>query len=676
MNGDGSGIRQITFLPGTYFEPSVMKDGRVLFSFWDPFHIDVPPFDKHETYLMTVNPDGTDERHLFGAGQYRFFNRERHSGIGLTQAREMPDGRILVQSEMGPSLLDPRAGTSVSDALTPIFPGTTSVQLGGTTHRVHLSPLGTRSTAYPLQDGRIIYSATAPGARDSAIYVADPATREEKLIFNIPNYCEFDAVPVLVNRPKPALVPPQSANAPSKEPSTKLEEPMAKFLVVAGRVCDNPERGEAMKRARFFRVVEAEYTAVTTSSHTNLETRILGVVPIFPDGSAYFEAPADTPLFLDPLDAGGNRVLMKWNYENTSVAVGTHYPATQMAYMSARPGETRSCYGCHAPQSEAVPNVKPQALKFPPVRVTRESTDVQYRRNETLGYRRQARFDEAAKFHAWLGDKDPVRRARACEALMYIEDGIDKSVPLIAKLLGDDAVSVQRAAALALSRLATPKEKEALAAASGDGDWQVRFCATAALDAVGDNREHVRQALSQPLPDVAAIRAAGKLKDADAVKLLIPWLKKHEHEYHALEAALALGRIGTKEAIAALWEAARSEIPNKKVHIARYLQHGPRPEEYALLKALIIANAPVDLRDVYLLLAMLPNTFMEKPRFEDRMRGETERGLMPRMLLERAGLRRRAADVLIAALAGEQKTGDPLYEQIIKGINLERPFSE
>src|SRR5262245_48516497 len=167
MNGDGSGIRQITFLPGTYYEPTVMRDGRILFSFWDAFHIDVPPFDKHETYLMTVNPDGTEERHYFGAGQYRFFNRERHSGIGLSQPREMPDGRVLVQSEMGPALIDIRHGMSMRDALAPIFPGTTSIQMGGTTNRVHLSPLGTKSTAYPLGDGRIIYARTQPGTRDS-----------------------------------------------------------------------------------------------------------------------------------------------------------------------------------------------------------------------------------------------------------------------------------------------------------------------------------------------------------------------------------------------------------------------------------------------------------------------------------------------------------------------------
>src|SRR5262249_27234716 len=172
-------------------------------------------------------------------------------------------------------------------------------------------------------------------------------------------------------------------------------------LLVAGHVADNPERAKALKQARFFRVVEAEYTGVTTSSHTNLETRNLGTVPIFPDGSAYFEAPADTPIFLDPIDAGGNRVLMKWNYENTSVATGTHYPALQMAYMSGRGGETRSCYGCHAPQTDAVPNVKVEALKYPPVKVTRESTDLQYRRNDPEAYRRQARIDEVPKYREW-----------------------------------------------------------------------------------------------------------------------------------------------------------------------------------------------------------------------------------------------------------------------------------
>src|SRR5262249_12541362 len=156
-----------------------------------------------------------------------------------------------------------------------------------------------------------------------------------------------------------------------------------------------------------------------------------------------------------------------------------------------------------------------------------------------------------------------------------------------------------------------------------DDDWQVQFAVKCALEAVGQPTDgklkrpvatvanvpsglcgrsemlgrqspspavcpEVRQELAEQPPDVPALRAAGKLPDAEAVPLLVPWLKNHPWEYHAAEAAVALGRIGTPEAVAALWEAVRSEVPLKQVHISRYLQHGPRPEEYALLKGLIL----------------------------------------------------------------------------------------
>jgi HEAT repeat protein len=740
MNADGTGIHQITFNPGTYFEPSVMKDGRILFSFWDAFHIDVPPLDKHETYLMTVNPDGSDERHLFGAGQYQFFNRQRHGSLGLTQARELPDGRILCQSEMGPSLIDLSRGTSIADALWPIFPGTTSVQLGGTGHNVHLSPLGTRSTAYPLRDGHILYSATPPGARDSAIWIAHPGTREEQLLIDIPNYAEFDAVPVLVEREKPRrlpisvqkpecyrsglpLSPPRGrvVGGEGVEPLTTSPSPKrgegasdtARFLIVAGRESDNPQRAEALKQARYFRVIEAEYTGVTTSSHTNLESRILGVVPIFPDGSAYFEAPADTPLFLDALDAAGNRVLHAWPFKNTSVPEGSHYPLTQMAYMTGRAGETKSCYGCHAPQTSAVPNTTVEAVKHPPVKITRELTDLQYRRNEPENYRRQARLGEEARAREWLKSKDPWVRARGCELLAAGDATTTEDAASLGKLLVDESVEVRRSAATALTRAGAVKQINVLENALKDADWQVRFSARCALEAIGRSappeglttsefewygrrykfhyERNTLAELTKPLPDLSSLRSAGRLKLARAVPLLIPWLKRHEHEYHAAEAAVALGRIATPEAVEALWAALRSEVANKQVVYARYLQHGPRPEEYSILKGLVLANAKPNLEDVHLLIAMLPNTFMEKPRFEDRMRDESQRVLLPRLLLEHAGFRKSLVKLLNSHLpasvdrekaalgsASAKDVGQvvALGEQVLKGINLERPFSE
>ena len=114
MNGDGTGLEQLTFNPGTVFDPTVLADGKICFSLWDTFLLNVPPADKHETYLMTVMPDGTQETFLFGAGQHRYFNRERHSGIALTQPGPLPNGRILTQSELGPSIVEPapRPGSS------------------------------------------------------------------------------------------------------------------------------------------------------------------------------------------------------------------------------------------------------------------------------------------------------------------------------------------------------------------------------------------------------------------------------------------------------------------------------------------------------------------------------------------------------------------------------------
>src|SRR5262249_29872522 len=146
-----------------------------------------------------------------------------------------------------------------------------------------------------------------------------------------------------------------------------------------------------------------------------------------------------------------------------------------------------SCYGCHATQTDAVPNMTVLALKYGPVKVTRESTDLQYRRNDPEAYRRQARLDEGKKARAWLTSREPVCRARACEMLMYIEDGAEKDVPAIAALLRDQSVEVRRAAALALTRLATAKETKALKEALADEDWQVRFAAASTLETLGEH---------------------------------------------------------------------------------------------------------------------------------------------------------------------------------------------
>ncbi|MBI5687101.1 MAG: HEAT repeat domain-containing protein [Verrucomicrobia bacterium] len=763
MDSDGKGMQQLTFNPGTVFDPTVLRDGRILFTLWDTFHLNVPPLDKHENYLMTIRPDGTDESHYFGIGGYRFYNRERHSGLAYAQAGEMPDGTLLVLSELGPCILDVRRGLTPTAALSPVFPCATTIQLGGATHRVHLSPLGSRTTPYPLPDGRFLFSATQPGARDLGIYVADPKTREVKLVFNRPDTVEFDARPILLERPRPTMLAPKGGFSDSAKDSSLVQVTgRCRMAIFNARRSDNPHVAAVLGKVRYYRVIEALPTAVTSASHTSLATRSLGIVPVLPDGSAYFEAPADTGLFVEPLDAAQRRIAFDWNYPVTSAPVGSRQNVMEMSYVTSRPGETKSCQGCHAPQDDAPAHT---ALHSPvvrePVQVGLDVTDILYRRNELEEYRCQARVGEESIYRPWLGNADPELRRLGCETLMTMEDGARQDGGAIARLLADETVEVRRAAALALTRLGTPETALALCKALGDSDWQVRFHAAAALETItacvplhdgvkfyaklladvggaeglakligkgptalcghgqkaGDElndrwfeavgrlgtaaldsaRQVVRTALQAPMPppvkfdpvegkrnDMAgrppalgAVRAAGWMRDASSVPLLIPWLSRPEHQDHAFEAALALGCIGTPQAIEALWRMVHEMVPKRPSYLARYFQHGPRPEEYAWLHGLVLAGAKPVLKDVPLLIGLLPGTFLEKPRYEDRLRPESQRVLLVRLLLERAGLRRHAvallADVLRGDAAPEQ---DPLYVKLREGINLERPFSE
>jgi len=750
MRADGTRIEQLTFVPGIYFEPTVMQNGQILCSFWDAFHISVAPFIKHETYLITLHPDGTEERHLFGAGEFQFYNRTRHAAIGLTRPGELPDGRILVQSEMGPSIYDPNIGMQLGQALAPVFPGTVSAQTGGTTHTAHLSPLGTRTSPYPLEDGRFLMAATFPGSRDLGLYVVNPATRAMEKIFDRPNQSEWDAVPVGAPRKIPKILPDKQRDASSE---------FATFVIAAGRHSDTAERNVLNARARFVRVIQAEYTDVTTSSHTSLETRILGTVPMQPDGSVAFEAPAETPLFLETLDARGNRLVL------------------QAGYMAARAGEVKSCTGCHAAQTETAAIGSLQALKYPMPRITRDSTDLSYRRNDPDEYRRQAIITQAPVYREWLNSAEPEIRRRGLEMLAYLPDEVKAADRArFVELLRDTAAPVQIQAAFALAMTGSANEISALvkflAVDSTEKqavpDWQARYYAAMALEAItGLHRElaadidRVPQAWSngtvatgsflkslnergrafaddferdawleavartrwlenncalavcedeQPkwaarvrellkaseFPSVSVVRAAGMLRDPEAVGLLAPYLVRGglnktdeavpdsvealEREVTgtalAKEAAIALGRIGTDSAIALLWETLAKNVPNMAPVASRHYQTGPRPEEYTYLRALIYAGGVPKLEHVPYLIALLPYTEGEKPRFEDRTKTDSQRVWLGRILLARAGLRAKTVQIARDILNGSADTTDGLYQQLLAGTNIDRPRSE
>ena len=74
--------------------------------------------------------------------------------------------------------------------------------------------------------------------------------------------------------------------------------------------------------------------------------KVLGTVPVEEDGSAFFRIPAKTPISVQPLDADGRAVQL------------------MRSWMTAMPGETLSCVGCHQQQrNTSPPNIATLALR-------------------------------------------------------------------------------------------------------------------------------------------------------------------------------------------------------------------------------------------------------------------------------------------------------------------------
>jgi cytochrome c553 len=81
--------------------------------------------------------------------------------------------------------------------------------------------------------------------------------------------------------------------------------------------------------------------------------QVLGTVPVEADGSAYFEAPARTPLLFQALDARGRAV------------------QTMRSLVYLQPGENETCIGCHEHRmKKEQPRAQAQAIRRSPSAIT------------------------------------------------------------------------------------------------------------------------------------------------------------------------------------------------------------------------------------------------------------------------------------------------------------------
>jgi hypothetical protein len=87
MRSDGGNQRQISFNQSHDMDPTVLQNGRVLWSRWDAFP------GKNGIHLYSANPDGTDLQLLYGALSH--LTGTNNTAIQFSKPREMPNGEIL-----------------------------------------------------------------------------------------------------------------------------------------------------------------------------------------------------------------------------------------------------------------------------------------------------------------------------------------------------------------------------------------------------------------------------------------------------------------------------------------------------------------------------------------------------------------------------------------------------
>ncbi|MGH7968922.1 MAG: hypothetical protein ACREIC_09375 [Limisphaerales bacterium] len=297
----GEPSRQLSFTPSDLSEPTVLSDGRILFVEHRRC-AETPAADRYA--LLTINNDGTEVTQ---------FSALPDPTQPLHGPRELADGRIAFVVP-GPS---EKSAIHIISAARPYA-----------APEVPALPFKMVSSFSASPEGGLFLcaepvSGLAAGKHATALYVTrGPGLEPGPPLMSDPDWNTIEAVG------KSARVPPMGRLS-NVDPSEKTG------LIL----CLN---------ANFTRNKMAKGTRIRVLAQVELdEVRSLGDVPLQPDGSFMAEVPAEVPLGFELLDEHAKTVLRL----APSIWV--------------RPGENRSCIGCHEPPNQSPRNFRPLAVSVP-----------------------------------------------------------------------------------------------------------------------------------------------------------------------------------------------------------------------------------------------------------------------------------------------------------------------
>jgi formylglycine-generating enzyme required for sulfatase activity len=337
---DGS-IRRLTFDQEHNWCPTVLDDGRLLYQRWE--YSDLPHFVSR--MLFTMHPDGTNQREFYGSGSYwpnsLFYARPAPGAPGRFAA--------IVSGHHGAArigelvVFDTARGSHEAQGAVQRIPGR-----GRPVEPVILDNLVDKSWPkflhpWPIDASFMLVACQPNPSARWGIYLAD--------VFDNLVLLKEDATHALLE-PVPLRPRPRPPSLPDNIKPGRQDATAAITDIYAGPGLKDVPRG-TVRNLRLFTYHFAYHGMGGQTNRVGLDgpwdiKRIIGTVPVEPDGSAHFRLPANTPVSIQPLDADGKAVQL------------------MRSWMTAMPGEKISCSGCHEQPGAVSPASQPAALTREP----------------------------------------------------------------------------------------------------------------------------------------------------------------------------------------------------------------------------------------------------------------------------------------------------------------------
>ncbi|MDA1277135.1 MAG: SUMF1/EgtB/PvdO family nonheme iron enzyme [Verrucomicrobia bacterium] len=341
MDSDGRNIRQLCFDQEHNWCPTVMNDGRILYARWE--YTDTP--HSNSRLLFTMNPDGTSQSAFLGSGSYwpnSFFYARPIPGHPTKVVAVI--GGHHDHPRMGELLVfDPQRGRHEGEPAVQRIPGFGEKVVPLIRDGLTLESWPKFLHPWPLSEKYFLVACKPSPRAPWGIYLADVFDNLLPLK-QLPEFALFEPIPLRRTARPPVI--------PERVDPTRTDALVVLQDIYSGDGLRGVPRG-TVKSLRLFTYHYAYQGMGGLLGVVGMDgpwdiKRVLGTVPIEPDGSARFRVPANTPISLQPLDAEGKALQL------------------MRSWMTAMPGETVQCTGCHDRQNSAPPSQSFLAMSNPP----------------------------------------------------------------------------------------------------------------------------------------------------------------------------------------------------------------------------------------------------------------------------------------------------------------------